>query len=82
LRREPRDGIAVGATEAPRRDHERGDDGDRHEREDGDSRLAVLPAAPGGGTRRARTTTSSSPTAKRELYSSTNGWPSRPSAFA
>ena len=34
------------------------------------------------GTRRARSGASSSPTVKRELYSSTNGWPSRPSDSA
>ena len=36
----------------------------------------------GIGARRARNGASSSPTVKRELYSSTNGWPSRPSASA
>ena len=36
----------------------------------------------GGGTRRARTGASSSPTVNRELYSSTNGCPSRPSDSA
>ena len=34
------------------------------------------------GARRARSGASSSPTVKRELYSSTNGWPSRPSDSA
>ena len=75
--------LALRAAELPRRDHERGRDRDRDERDARRSATRVARRSRvGGGTRRARSGASSSPTVKRELYSSTNGCPSSPSASA
>ena len=80
--RRARDLLALRPSEPPGGDDERGGDRDRDERDGGHPRLArpAVTALHGDATCAQRA--SSSPTVKRELYSSTNGWPSRPSDSA